>query len=77
MQKVSFQYKLVIADDCSTDESLSIINSYKEKYADKIEVLLSEKNQGLLANCLRVYEKMKTKYFCVADADDYWIDDHF
>lgn len=77
MQKVTFNYRLIIADDGSTDNSLEIANDYKEQYLDKIEVMPSKKNQGLLSNYIRVCEKMKTKYFCVLDADDYWIDAKF
>lgn len=77
MQKVTFRYKLIIADDGSTDNSLDLAGDYKDKYPDQIEIMPSKRNQGLLANCMRVYENMKTKYFCVVDADDYWIDDCF
>lgn len=77
MQKVSFKYELIIADDCSQDQTLSIVREYAHKYGDKITVMESSQNQGLLANCIRVYKNMKTDYFCVLDADDYWIDDCF
>ncbi|MCM1500047.1 MAG: glycosyltransferase, partial [Clostridium sp.] len=76
-QKVTFDYKLVVADDGSTDNSLDVVDNYKDKYPDKIEIMISEKNHGLLPNCIRVYEKMKTKYFGMLDADDYWIDEKF
>lgn len=77
MQKVSFNYKLIIADDSSEDNTLKIANIYKDRYPNKIEVMTSEHNQGLLPNCIRVYENMKTEYFCVLDPDDYWTDDNF
>lgn len=77
MQKVSFTYKLVIADDASTDDSVKIAKKYMAEFPDKIEVVTSEKNQGLLANCIRIYERLKSKYFCIVDADDYYIDDKF
>ena len=31
-QEVNFKYELLIGEDCSTDDSLQIIKSYKEKY---------------------------------------------
>lgn len=76
-QEVSFQYKLIIVDDGSNDNSINIANFYRDKHPGKIEVMPSERNQGLLPNCIRAYQIMKTKYFCVLDADDYWIDKKF
>lgn len=73
-QETVYRIQLVIADDCSEDGSLQIAQQYKEQYPDKIVVLTSAKNQGLLANDIRVFENMKSDYFCVLDPDDYWID---
>ena len=76
-QKTVFNYKLVIADDSSSDNSMQIAERYKEVYPDIIETLYSDKNVGLLANNIRVWENMKSDYFCVLDPDDYWISDMF
>ena len=76
-QSLAHCIELVIADDCSTDGSLKIAQKYGELYSDIITVLTSEKNRGLLANDIRVYENMKTEYFCVLDPDDYWTDNDF
>ena len=40
MQKVNFEWELIIADDFSTDETRSILNEYKEKYPDFIKLIL-------------------------------------
>lgn len=76
-QKVREKIQLIIADDCSTDKSLEIAEKYADLHRDLIKVLKSERNQGLLANDIRVFENMKTDYFCVLDPDDYWIDNDF
>lgn len=76
-QKINFKMQLVIADDCSTDGGGDLAERYAYMYEDKITVLRSEKNQGLLANDIRVFENMKSEYFCVLDPDDYWIDKNF
>lgn len=70
-QKTKYPYKIIVADDCSTDNTLEIL----EKYKDKITVLKSDKNQKLYKNILRVYENLDTEYFCVLDPDDFWIDE--
>ena len=74
MQETSYDYHVVIPDDCSTDDSLEIIGEYQKKYPDKITLITSEKNQKLYKNILRAYEIAKSDYFCVLDPDDLWLD---
>jgi len=75
-QKTSYEYQIIIADDCSSDKTLDIIKEYQIKYPDKITLLTSDKNQKLFKNILRAYEILKTDYFCVLDPDDYWISEN-
>jgi len=78
MQKVNFNYKLIITDDCSKkDKSVEIIKNYATKYPEKIQILLNEQNGGYLVNILRAKEVTKTPYFCLLDADDYYKDENF
>lgn len=76
-QKTDFGIKLIITDDCSTDGSVEIIQELQEKYPDIIEIILSDKNERLLANILKAQVKVKTEYFCVLDPDDYYTDELF
>ena len=76
MQETSYDYHIIVADDCSTDRTVEIIKEYQKRYPNKITLLLSDKNQKLYRNVLRAYEITKTDYFCVLDPDDYWIDKH-
>lgn len=75
MQKTNFEYKIIVADDCSTDGTLQILYKYKKQYPGKIEVLVSEKNLGSLANSNRIFDKLECEYFSFLDGDDYWIDE--
>lgn len=73
-QKLNFDYKLLITDDCSTeDNSVDIIKKYVENY-ENIEAIFADNNGGYLTNILRAKENTKTEYFCLLDADDYWTD---
>lgn len=74
-QKTNFDYGILIADDASTDNTQEILKEYKEKYPEKIELILSNKNGGTLTNNNRALEKVKTEYFTLIDGDDYWIYD--
>lgn len=76
MQETSYPYEIVIADDCSTDNSLKIAQEYQAKYPNIIKILTSQTNQKLFKNIVRVYADLKTDYFCVLDPDDFWTDKH-
>lgn len=76
MQETKYSYEIIVADDCSSDHSLVIIQEFQKKYPEKIKILYSEKNQGLYKNIIRAYEITKSDYFCVLDPDDYWISKH-
>ncbi|MBR1753507.1 glycosyltransferase [bacterium] len=74
MQDTTYNYHVIVADDCSTDRTVEIVKQYQEKHPSKITLLESECNQKLYRNVRRAYEMTKTDYFCVLDPDDYWTD---
>ena len=49
-QKTTYDYKIIVADDCSYDGTVDIVKQYQEKYPDKIILLTSDKNQKLYKN---------------------------
>ena len=65
-------YEIIISDDASTDGSQLIIKEYKIKYPDKINIILSEKNEGLAANRDRSIKLCRGTYIAWLDADDTW-----
>lgn len=73
VQKVNFDYKIRISDDCSTDHTISIIKKLRDKYPDKIELLLSEENGGCLKNSNRAFARIESEYIALLDGDDFWI----
>lgn len=59
---------IIIVDDCSTDDSVSIIKSYFEKI--NIKLIVNEKNIGF-ANSLNIaLRELKDPYFARLDPDD-------
>lgn len=46
-QKTNYQIQLVIAEDCSTDNTLEICTRYKELYPDIITLVAHEKKHGI------------------------------
>lgn len=75
MQKTTFKYKIIVADDCSSDNTLHILHNYQKKYPEKIEVLSADKNLGSLANSNRIFDGLECEYFTFLDGDDYWVSD--
>ena len=78
-QKTNFNYEILIHDDCSTDNSKEIIERYYKKYPEKINPIYEKENQyskGVKINKKILIPKIKGKYFCFCEGDDYWIDEN-
>lgn len=73
-QEVDFSYEIIIADDCSTDNTLNILQSYEAKFPEIIRVLRTNKNLGAIENGKRAMSAGRGKYFSMCDGDDFFID---
>lgn len=73
-QCVSFDYEIVIADDCSTDDTRTILNEYSERFPGVIRLILHEKNVGVTHNFKSVLDEARGQYVALCEGDDYWID---
>ena len=65
--------RVIVLDDGSTDGSLELMKKYIAKYNIPAEILIHEKNLGLMQSLLETYSMIDTKYFTILDADDYWL----
>lgn len=73
-QETDFAYQLVIGEDFSTDGTRAICDLYAARYPDKIKLLPSEKNHGMMANAKRTSAECNAKYLAQLEGDDFWID---
>ncbi len=73
-QQVDFRIELVVGDDCSTDHTRLICESYAAQYPDIIRVLPPGPNLGIAANTRRTMGSCRGKYIAVCDGDDIWTD---
>ena len=73
-QKVNFDYEILIGDDCSSDGTCEIVDSYAKKYPNLIKTIRSEQNVGALRNEKRLMEASQGKYIAFLEGDDYWVD---
>lgn len=76
VQNIDVPVEIVIADDFSMDNTIDIIESYKQKHPDKIIILYANENKGLITNFVKGLKNCRGKYIATLDADDYWIDSH-
>jgi glycosyltransferase involved in cell wall biosynthesis len=74
MQKTNFVFDIVIGEDCSTDNTRRIVMNFAEKYPDKFNCLLHNKNIGVVANQLATLKECSGKYIAICEGDDYWTD---
>ena len=75
MQKTNFAYEIVIGEDCSTDNTRSIIKELEQRYPDIIKPIYHEKNVGAMRNAYEFcYPNLKGKYIACFEGDDYWTD---
>ena len=73
-QRVNFALEIVIGEDCSTDNTLTICRDYQSRYPEIIRIVTSENNIGMHANYRRTIEACSGKYIAMLDGDDYFTD---
>lgn len=66
--------KLIIGDDCSTDDTLRICKEYALKFPENIILIESDINRGLINNYLNCFNYCKSNYIAILEGDDYWTD---
>ena len=75
-QKTSRSFRVIVADDHSTDRTLAIVADFSRAHPGVITVLPSDANRKLFRNVVRAYALLGSPYFCVLDPDDYWTDEN-
>jgi glycosyltransferase involved in cell wall biosynthesis len=72
MQQTNFPFEIVVGNDCSTDGTSAIIQSFKERYPGKIKIISAVKNAGAHQNMIDTLDACTGKYIALCDGDDYW-----
>lgn len=68
--------EIVAVDDGSQDDSLSILEKYRNDYPDKMKVVIHKENKGLVLTHKDGVAEVSGDYFTVLDGDD-WLDENF
>ncbi|MBL0500231.1 glycosyltransferase family 2 protein [Aeromonas caviae] len=76
MQKTTFPFEIIIGEDYGCDGTLSILEKYQACYPSLIRIVTSEKNVGINANFLRIFNAARGDYIAVCEGDDFWVSDN-
>ncbi len=72
MQKTSFDYEIIVADDYSFDNTISIVKEHTCKSKVPFRILETSQNLGLIKNYQRAFNACAGEYVAVLEGDDYW-----
>ncbi len=77
IKRQSFKdYEVILCDDCSTDDTVAVVNKFIEDNPGMdITLLVNENNLGVLGTRNRLLDNSKGKYIMFCDSDD-WMDDN-
>jgi glycosyltransferase involved in cell wall biosynthesis len=73
-QQTEFSFELIIAEDCSTDNTRKIVQEYADKFPTTIRLILQQKNVGPADNFIDLLKSANGKYVAYFEGDDYWTD---
>ena len=78
-QQVDFAYEIIIGDDCSTDGTREVLQTYQQRYPDIIQLILHPRRYqgvpGRLNNITNLYA-CRGQYIAMLDGDDHWTSEH-
>jgi glycosyltransferase involved in cell wall biosynthesis len=74
-QKTNFCFELVIGEDYSKDNTLSICKKYQTRYPKIIRILDRGKNLGMMPNSIDTLTQCRGEFIAVCEGDDYWTND--
>ncbi len=71
-QKTTFNFEIVVGEDCSFDGTRKIVLDYQNKYPDIITAIFNESNLGIFENFKKITNLLKGKYITGCAGDDWW-----
>lgn len=71
-QSAPFPVEILVADDCSTDGTRSIVREYAQRHPERIRTFLPERNLGVAGIWLQAARRCRGEYVAILEGDDYW-----
>jgi len=75
IQETTFPFEIIVRDDCSTDNSAAIVESYAQRYPRIIKPIYESENQYCkgISPLPVILKHAKGEYLAFCEGDDYWI----
>lgn len=76
MQQTDFSVELIIANDCSPDNTDEVVKNLIANAPANVTVIYirHESNVGMMPNFISAVQQTKGKYIALCEGDDYWTD---
>ena len=71
MQETSYDVEIIVADDCSTDNTVEIIKEYESKTKFVFLYLHKDQNIGYIRNYQQAFATCTGDYVAIMEGDDY------
>jgi glycosyltransferase involved in cell wall biosynthesis len=75
-QTTEFPFEVLISEDCSTDGTRAIVETYQRRHPDRIRLLLSEQNRNDNEVIARGIRAARGEVIAYLDGDDWWTAPH-
>lgn len=71
-QRLAETFELIIGEDCSTDGTRDIVESFRDRHPGIVRVVTSAANVGMNENLKRVALAARGDYVAFCEGDDFW-----
>lgn len=71
-----YDVEIIVADDCSTDNTVDIIKEYEASTPFSFLYLAKTKNIGYVRNYQQAFAACTGDYIAIMEGDDYWLTPH-
>lgn len=68
-------FEVVVCDDCSVDDTVKIVNDFKNRVGFIVRIYENTEKLGVVKNFARAISLCRGDYIAIADQDDYWVPD--
>lgn len=75
-QETSFEYEIIVSDDCSKDNTANIIKSLVDKFPQRITFIENSVNIGMIPNFKKALRACTGEYIALCEGDDFWTDEN-
>ncbi|MFZ6646242.1 glycosyltransferase [Undibacterium sp. TJN25] len=72
-QQVDAELEVLVGDDCSSDETRTIIKQFSDKYPEMIYPIFHKENLGSTRNYQYLINEASGDYIAQLDGDDFWL----